>query len=141
MSVRALILTQMTGGVAPAKQLQACWDYIGAAKHLRFGGMLLEGAGAKAAAAAVLAGEVEVVVAAYRVPELELTGEIEGVGGTVEYVHSQGPGRLTVRSVLAALYRRVGWSASTIARNVGTDTEDVLEHLRRAGIRKPRRHE
>lgn len=141
MSVRALILTQMTGGVAAAKQLTACWDYIAASDNLRFGGMLLKGAGATEAAAAVKTGEVAVVVAAYRVADLELTGEIEAVGGRVEYVHQPIGGRLTVRGILASLYRKLGWSAHRIARMVDADTDDVLDHLRRAGIRKPRRHE
>jgi hypothetical protein len=140
MSVQALILTHVTGDISAAKQVEACWDYITAAEHLTIGGVLRHGAGPAEAAAAVHAG-TPVVVAAYRVPDLELTGEIESVGGHVEYVHSYSQGRLTVRKVLAALYRRVGWSASQIARTVGTDTEDVMDHLRRAGIPKPRRRE
>jgi hypothetical protein len=140
MSVQALILTQVSGGVNAAKQVEACWDYITAAEHLTFSGVLRHGAGPAEAAAAVQAGAA-VVVAAYRVADLELTGEIERVGGHVEYVHSYSQGRLTVRKVLAALYRRVGWSASQIARTVGADTEDVMDHLRRAGIPRPRRHE
>lgn len=141
MSVRALILTQSTGGVTAAKQISACWDFITAAPHLRFGGMLLAGAGATEAAAAVKSGGAEVIVAAYRVPELELTGEIESVGGTVEYVHAPARGRLTARSVIAHLYRKLGWSAHRIAETVEADTDEVLDHLRRAGIKRPRRHE
>jgi hypothetical protein len=140
-SVQALVLTQTTGGVTAAKQLKACWDYITAEEHLRFGGLLLQGAGATEAAAAVKAGDVQVVVAAYRVADMHLTGEIEAVGGTVEYVHKEPASRLTVRSVLASLYRRLGWSATRIAREVGGDTDDVMDHLRRAGIPKPRRRE
>ena len=141
MSMRALILTQMTGGVSAAKQLNACWDYITAARHLTLSGLLREGATAKDARAAIESGEATVVVAAYRVAELELTGEVEAVGGKVEYVHSYESRRLTVRSMIVSLYRQAGWSAQTIARTVGTSTEEVLDHLRRAGIRKPRRHE
>jgi hypothetical protein len=141
MSVRALILTQMSGGVEAAKQQTACWDYITASGHLSFSGMMVKGAGATEAAAAVKAGEAAVVVAAYRVAELDLTGEIQAAGGRVEYVHRPTSGRLTVRSVLASLYRKLGWSAHRIARTVGADTDDVLDHLRRAGIPKPRRHE
>lgn len=141
MSVRALILTQTTGGVSPAKQLQACWDYITNAERLRFGGMLVTGSGAAEAAAAVRCGDAEVVVAAYRVPELDLTTEIEAAGGQVEYVHVSDRGRITVRSVVASLYKRLGWSAQHIAREIGGDTDDVVDLLRRAGIRKPRRRE
>lgn len=141
MSVRALILTQATGGVSAAKQLQACWDHITAARDLRFGGMLRQGAGPADAAAAIRTGEVGVVVAAYRVPEIDLTGEIEAAGGRVEYVHVAERGRMTVRSILVSLYQRLDWSAQRIAREVGGSTEDVIDHLRRGGIRKPRRHE
>lgn len=141
MSVRALILTQVTGGVSAAKQLQACWDYITNAEHLRFGGMLTGSAGAAEAAAAIRSGRADVVVAAYRVPEIDLTGEIEAVGGQVEYVHMSDRGRLTVRSVVANLYQKLGWSAQRIAREIGGNTDDVVDLLRRAGIRKPRRRE
>jgi hypothetical protein len=131
----------MSGGVGAAKQLSACWDYITASNHLRFGGMLLTGAGPSEAAAAVKAGEAAVVVAAYRVADLDLTGEIEAAGGRVEYVHRPTGGRLTARAILATLYRKLGWSAHRIAQTVDADTDDVLDHLRRAGIPKPRRHE
>lgn len=141
MGMRALVLTQTTGGVDAAKQLTACWDYINAARHLSFGGLLREGANAKDAAAAIESGAAGVIVAAYRVAEIELTGEIQAAGGTVEYVHAYEHRRLTVRSVLVSLYKQAGWSAQTIARTVGTNTEEVLDHLRRAGIRKPRRDE
>ncbi len=134
--MRALIMTQVDGMVDDEKQRRACWDYVAGAGHLEFGPILHTGAGPKEAAASVAAGEAEVVVAAYRRSDIELTGEIEQAGGTVEYVHRDPPTRLTVRGVFAALHRQLGWSAQTIARTVGANTEDVREHLRRAGIRR-----
>lgn len=129
-------MMQVGGGVDVAKQTRACWDYVAGSRHLDFGPILREGAGPRDAAAAIAAGEASVVVAAYRDPELCLTEEVARVGGTVEYVHQEYHARMTARSILAAL-SRFGWSAQMIARTVGANTEDVLEHLRRAGIRKP----
>jgi hypothetical protein len=140
MGVRALIMIQQTGGVEVAKQATACLDYIKHQGH-ELGGYLRAGSQPVDAAKSVMAGEAQVIVAAYRVRNSELTGEIEAAGGRVEYVHREQRGPMTARSILASLYRRLGWSAHKIATEVGGNTEDVLDHLRRAGIKKPRRHE
>lgn len=140
MGVRALIMIQKSGGVDVAKQDVACLEYIQHHGH-ELGGYLRVGATAADAARSIASGDAQVVVAAYRTRDSELTGEIEAVGGHVEYVHRHQRGHMTARSILASLYRRLGWSAQRIASEVGGNTEDVLDHLRRAGIRRPRRRE
>lgn len=135
MGVRALIMINGSGAVDIDRQMEACSTYIDTVPHLDLAGMLRPGSDSHSAADAVRNGEADVIVAAYRDPKLELSQEIEAVGGHVEYVHlvDQG-GRLTVRSIIANLSRRLGWTPSTIARAIGTTTQDVREHLRRSTL-------
>lgn len=133
--MQALILINDRGTVDPARQLEACSAYVDTAPYLDLAGVVRHGHDGAAAADAIRAGTAEVVVAAYRDPKLELTQAIEKAGGRVEYVQPAEPGRLTVRSIVASMYHRLGWSAATIARAIGASTADVVDHLRRAGIR------
>lgn len=138
MGVRALIMINSSGVVDVGRQMEACWEHLQTAPHLTFGGLLRAGSTALSAADAVRNGQADVIVAAYRDPKLELTGEIEAAGGRVEYAQPTGQGRLSVRGIIASLHRRLGWSATTIARAIGAPPRDVSDHLRRAGIRTPR---
>jgi len=133
MGVRALIIINNSGVVDTAKQLQACSTYIDIVPHLHLAGLLRPGADSSAAADAVRQGEADVIVAAYRDPDLELTQAIEAAGGHVEYVQLSAS-RLTVRSIIASMSRRLGWSAATIAAAIGTTTQDVADHLRRSTL-------
>lgn len=137
MGVRALILINNSGVVGVGRQTESCWRYI-ADSGMTLAGFLRAGSGPAEAARAIEAGQAEVIVTAYRDPKLELTGEIESVGGRVEYVLAHDHGKLTVRGIIASLHRRLGWSTSVIARAIGGDTKDVRDHLRRAGIKPPR---
>lgn len=139
MSVQALIMINDRGAVDTEKQMEACSAYIDTATHLNLAGIVWHGVDGAAVADSIRNGEADVVVAAYRDPDLQLTGEIESVGGHVVYVQMSDHGRLTVRDVVASLSRRLGWSASTIARAIGSSTADVSTHLRRAGLRPPKK--
>lgn len=138
MGVRALIMINDSGVVDVKRQMEACWTFIQGVPGLSLAGLLRPGSDGAAAAEAIRSGEADVIVAAYRDPKLEWTGEIEAVGGTIEYVQIADHGRLTVRGIIVSLYRRLGWSSMTIARAIDGDTSDVRDHLRRSGVKHPR---
>lgn len=129
----ALVLTYL-GSVSQERQLRACMDFMRTSGNLALSGLLRPGCSAQEAAAAVAAGSAKVVVAAYRDPALDLTGEVQAAGGEVRYVHNPRDGRLTVRRVLARLYTEVGLSPERIANVLDADLVEVKDHLRRAGV-------
>jgi hypothetical protein len=135
-SVRVLILIQLTGGVGVPKQSAACLDYIKAEGH-NLKGFLRAGSTPVDAAKAIANGQADVVVAAYRT-ENELTGEIQRAGGSVEYVQKPR-NRVTVRGIIARLYRVLGLSPAEIATLVEANANEVRDHLRRSGIEVDRR--
>ncbi len=134
MGVRALIMINPSGVVDVDRQLDACSTYIDTVPHLDLAGLLRPGADSHTAADAVRNGEADVIVAAYRDPKLELSQEIEAAGGHVEYVQLTDQSRLTVRSIIASLARRLDWTPATIARAIGASTADVRDHLRRSTL-------
>lgn len=134
MGVRALIMINGSGVVAVDRQLEACSTYIDAEPRLDLAGLLRPGSGKREAAEAVRNGEADVIVAAYRDPKLEISQEIESVGGHVEYVQATEVSRLTVRGIIAHLARQLGWTPATIARAIGATTADVADHLRRSTL-------
>jgi hypothetical protein len=114
--------------------MDVCSTYIASVEHLALAGLLRVGSNSQQAADAIRNGEADVIVAAYRDAKLELSQEIEAVGGHVEYVQLGEVSRLTVRSIIASLARRLDWSAPTIARAIGANTQDVRDHLRRSTL-------
>jgi len=138
MGVRALIMINNSGAVDTTRQLEVCSTYIETVPHLELAGLLRPGSDRADAAAAVRNGEADVIVTAYRDPKLELSQEIEAAGGHVEYVQLTEVSRLTVRSIIANLARRLDWSAATIARAIGATTADVTDHLRRSTLPRKR---
>ena len=134
MGVRALIMINGSGAVDIDRQLEACSTYIETVPHLDLAGVLRPGSDTHSAADAVRAGEADVIVAAYRDPKLEISQEIEAVGGHVEYVHLNEASRLTVRGIIANLAARLDWTPATIARAIGATTADVRDHLRRSTL-------
>ena len=137
MGVRALIFINPSGVVEVDRQMDACVLYASSTPDVELASVVRDGQVASAQEA-IRNGEAQLVIAAYRDAELELTDEIQSVGGTVEYVQPPDRARLTVRGVIASLYRRLGWPAATIARVIGASTADVADHLRRSGI-QPRK--
>jgi len=133
MGVRALIMINDSGVVDDDRQMDACYEYIDAIPDLDLAGVVRHGTDTNAVADAVRSGRADVVVAAYRDPKLEISQEIEAAGGRVEYVLAD-QGRLTVRSVITSLARRLGWTPATIARAIGATTADVVDHLRRSTL-------
>ena len=138
-ALQTLVLTYDDASVSQDRQLRACMGFLEHAGDLVLAGMLRPGCTAAEAAAAVAAGGADVVLAPYRSAELDLTGEIERVGGQVRYVHKPAEGRLTVRLVLARMHTALGISAEKIARVLDVSLAEVKDHLYRAGIPAPRR--
>ncbi len=134
MGVRALIMINGSGAVDVGRQMDICATYVNTVSHLDLAGVLRPGTDTHSAADAVRNGEADVIVVAYRDPKLEISQEIEAVGGHVEYVELTNNGRLTVRSIIASLARRLDWTPAMIARAIGTTTQDVRDHLRRSTL-------
>lgn len=77
-----------------------------------------------------------VVVAAFA--EDGLAELVAAAGGRLEAVRRSDYGRATVRGILAVLYRDERWSVAKIAQRFGMGPNDVVDHLRRAGVWRTR---
>lgn len=130
--VRAVILLQPEPAVD--RQLAVVMPHVEAAGHLLDG--VVRPGGEAAVLAMVRAGTVDVVVVA--VDTGGLGADVRAAGGRLEAVHHHDAPRATVRELLAVLYRDEGWSVARIAQTFSFNPRDVVDHLCRAGIQRPR---
>jgi hypothetical protein len=134
MGSRAAIFIQR--GAPQTKQQRLCLDYI-EEEHWQLVGMVPP-SGARDAAALVSAGVVDVIITAFDSPAAQALATLVGPCGMVMFVHPL-PTCIKVKSILPTLaelivrWFRHGRTVRQIADEVGSDTSDVREVLRRGG--------
>lgn len=127
----ALILIRQVEQLDLRRQLVACMRLLEQAGYT-LAGLLQPSAEIDHAAALVRTGAAEVVVVAYSDDELDQ--QIQQAGGRVEPVY-RTTRRTTVKGMIATLYTDEDWAVQRISRTFGIRFEDVVDHLRRSGIR------
>lgn len=134
MGIRAAIFIQR--GAPERKQEELCLGHIEAERWQLMG--IVPHSAARDAAVLVSAGVVDVVVTAFDSHAAQTLAADIAPRGKVVFVHPQ-PTEIKPRSSLPSIagliirWFRQGRTAKDIAREVGSDTTDVREILRRMG--------